>query len=61
MLVEALGLFRVGGCRFQHLLDVVARLREVDGVVQTEAFLYLELSKQLYDWGAPNNGLARVT
>ena len=28
------------------------RIRALDGVVSTESFLYLELWKQLYDWGA---------
>jgi Lrp/AsnC family transcriptional regulator for asnA, asnC and gidA len=35
-----------------HLLDVANRLRALDDVVSTETFLYLELWKQLYDWGA---------
>jgi hypothetical protein len=26
-------------------------MRELDGVVSTETFLYLDLVKQLYDWG----------
>ena len=33
------------------LLDVTNRIRAVDGVVSTESFLYLEMWKQLYDWG----------
>ena len=33
------------------LLDVTNRMRELDGVVSTETFLYLDLVKQLYDWG----------
>jgi Lrp/AsnC family transcriptional regulator, regulator for asnA, asnC and gidA len=36
----------------RHLLDVTNRIRALDGVVSTESFLYLELWKQLYDWGA---------
>jgi Lrp/AsnC family transcriptional regulator for asnA, asnC and gidA len=36
----------------RQLLDVTNRMRELDGVVSTESFLYLELRKQLYDWGA---------
>ena len=36
----------------RQLLDVTNRMRELDGVVSTESFLYLELWKQLYDWGA---------
>jgi Lrp/AsnC family transcriptional regulator for asnA, asnC and gidA len=33
------------------LLDVTNRIRDLPGVVSTESFLYLELWKQLYDWG----------
>ncbi|MGZ4338305.1 MAG: Lrp/AsnC family transcriptional regulator [Gaiellaceae bacterium] len=36
----------------RHLLDVTNRIRALDGVHSTESFLYLELWKQLYDWGA---------
>jgi Lrp/AsnC family transcriptional regulator, regulator for asnA, asnC and gidA len=36
----------------RHLLDVINRMRELEGVVSTETFLYLTLWKQLYDWGA---------
>ena len=36
----------------RHLLDVTTRIRALDGVHSTESFLYLELWKQLYDWGA---------
>ena len=36
----------------RQLLDVTNRMRELEGVVSTESFLYLELWKQLYDWGA---------
>jgi Lrp/AsnC family transcriptional regulator for asnA, asnC and gidA len=32
-------------------LDVTNRMRALDGVVSTETFLYLDLVKQLYDWG----------
>ena len=35
----------------RHLLTLTNRIRSVDGVVSTESFLYLELWKQLYDWG----------
>jgi Lrp/AsnC family transcriptional regulator for asnA, asnC and gidA len=42
----------------RQLLDLTNRVRELDGVVSTESFLYLELWKQLYDWGAhAENGL----
>jgi Lrp/AsnC family transcriptional regulator for asnA, asnC and gidA len=36
----------------RHLLELTNRIRALDGVVSTESFLYLELWKQLYDWGA---------
>jgi Lrp/AsnC family transcriptional regulator for asnA, asnC and gidA len=35
----------------RHLLELTNRIRAVDGVLSTESFLYLELWKQLYDWG----------
>ena len=35
-----------------ELLEVTNRIRALDGVVSTETFLYLEMWKQLYDWGA---------
>lgn len=34
------------------LLDVTNRIRSLADVVSTESFLYLELWKQLYEWGA---------
>jgi Lrp/AsnC family transcriptional regulator, regulator for asnA, asnC and gidA len=36
----------------RELLDLTNRIRSIDGVVSTESFFYLELWKQLYDWGA---------
>jgi Lrp/AsnC family transcriptional regulator for asnA, asnC and gidA len=36
----------------RHLLEVTNRMRSLETVVSTETFLYLELWKQLYDWGA---------
>jgi Lrp/AsnC family transcriptional regulator for asnA, asnC and gidA len=43
----------------RQLLDLTNRIRAIDGVVSTESFLYLELLKQLYDWGArAQNGLS---
>ena len=45
----------------RHLLDMTNRIRALDGVVSTETFLYLELWKQLYDWGARVDGRERVT
>jgi Lrp/AsnC family transcriptional regulator, regulator for asnA, asnC and gidA len=35
----------------RHLLDLTNRMRALEGVVSTESFLYLDLWKQLYDWG----------
>jgi Lrp/AsnC family transcriptional regulator, regulator for asnA, asnC and gidA len=35
----------------QELLQLTNRMRELDGVVTTETFFYLEMWKQLYDWG----------
>jgi Lrp/AsnC family transcriptional regulator for asnA, asnC and gidA len=40
----------------RHLLDMTNRIRAFPGVVSTESFLYLELWKQLYDWGTRPNG-----
>jgi len=40
------------------LLDVTNRIRSLPEVVSTETFLYLELWKQLYDWGVGNDGAA---
>ena len=37
------------------LLDVTNRIRTLPEVVSTETFLYLELWKQLYDWGTGEN------
>ena len=36
----------------RHLLAVTNRMRSLAGVTSTETFLYLDLWKQLYDWGA---------
>ena len=38
----------------RELLELTNRMRGIDGVVSTETFLYLEMWKQLYDWGAHN-------
>jgi Lrp/AsnC family transcriptional regulator for asnA, asnC and gidA len=35
----------------RELLDLTNRMRAIDGVVSTEIFFYLEMWKQLYDWG----------
>ena len=40
----------------RQLLDLTNRMRAIDGVVSTESFLYLEMWKQLYDWGTRING-----
>ena len=34
-----------------HLLEIISRLRQVEGVISTEAFVYLKLRKQTYTWG----------
>jgi Lrp/AsnC family transcriptional regulator, regulator for asnA, asnC and gidA len=45
----------------RELLDLTNRIRSLDDVVSTETFLYLELRKQLYDWGARvENGATRI-
>jgi Lrp/AsnC family transcriptional regulator, regulator for asnA, asnC and gidA len=36
----------------RQLLEITNRMRALDGVVSTETFLYLDMVKQLYDWGA---------
>jgi len=46
-----------------HLLDVTNRIRALDEVVSTESFVYLDLWKQLYDWGARSHdeqGMVKV-
>jgi Lrp/AsnC family transcriptional regulator, regulator for asnA, asnC and gidA len=35
----------------RELLALTDRMRALDGVVSTETFFYLEMWKQLYDWG----------
>jgi Lrp/AsnC family transcriptional regulator for asnA, asnC and gidA len=35
----------------RHLLEMINRIRALPTVVSTESFMYLELWKQLYDWG----------
>jgi Lrp/AsnC family transcriptional regulator for asnA, asnC and gidA len=39
-----------------ELLELTNRMRALDGVVTTETFLYLDMVKQLYDWGTHVNG-----
>jgi Lrp/AsnC family transcriptional regulator for asnA, asnC and gidA len=36
----------------RHLLELTNRMRALAGVVSTETFFYLEMWKQLYDWGS---------
>jgi len=43
----------------RQLLELTNRIRAVGGVVSTESFLYLELWKQLYDWGARTKSTLR--
>lgn len=35
----------------RHLLELTTRLRAAEGVVSTETFPYLSLTKQVYAWG----------
>ncbi len=35
----------------QQLLELTDRMRSIEGVLSTETFVYLEMWKQLYDWG----------
>ena len=35
----------------RELLELTNRLRAIEDVVSTETFLYLDMVKQLYDWG----------
>jgi Lrp/AsnC family transcriptional regulator, regulator for asnA, asnC and gidA len=36
----------------RHLLELTSRLRSLPDVISTETFVYLEMWKQLYDWGS---------
>jgi Lrp/AsnC family transcriptional regulator for asnA, asnC and gidA len=40
----------------RDLLELTNRIRALDGVVSTETFLYLDMVKQLYDWGTHVDG-----
>src|ERR671929_1603093 len=40
----------------RDLLELTNRMRALEGVVSTETFLYLDMVKQLYDWGTHVNG-----
>ena len=39
-----------------ELLELTNRMRALDCVVSTETFFYLEMCKQLYDWGTRAEG-----
>ncbi len=40
----------------EELLDLLnSRIRSIDGVQQTETFVYLRLQKQYYNWGTVRN------
>lgn len=41
------------------LLELTNRMRALDGVLTTETFLYLDMVKQLYDWGTHVNGAGK--
>jgi Lrp/AsnC family transcriptional regulator, regulator for asnA, asnC and gidA len=43
----------------RDLLDLTNRMRALEGVVSTETFLYLDMVKQLYDWGTHVDGGGR--
>jgi Lrp/AsnC family transcriptional regulator for asnA, asnC and gidA len=43
----------------RELLDITNRMRAIDDVVSTETFLYLDMVKQLYDWGTRVKGERR--
>ena len=55
VLVEVVSVDRRG------LLEVTSRIRGLPEVVSTETFLYLELWKQLYDWGVSANDEEEAT
>lgn len=39
-------------CRdWRHFLELVGQVRNTPGVISTESFLYLDLCKQLFNWG----------
>jgi Lrp/AsnC family transcriptional regulator, regulator for asnA, asnC and gidA len=44
----------------RQLLDLTNRIRAIESVASTESFLYLELWKQIYDWGARVQDGARM-
>ncbi|TDV55083.1 Lrp/AsnC family transcriptional regulator [Actinophytocola oryzae] len=34
-----------------HLMEILKKIRAVDGITSTETFVYLKLRKQTYSWG----------
>jgi Lrp/AsnC family transcriptional regulator for asnA, asnC and gidA len=36
-----------------HLLDMIAEISKIEGVISTETFIYLEIVKNTYQWGIP--------
>lgn len=44
-------LVEVIGTSDAHLLELVARIKPIEGVAAIHTFLYLELHKQTYTWG----------
>jgi Lrp/AsnC family transcriptional regulator for asnA, asnC and gidA len=42
----------------RDLLDLIGRVRSLKGVRDTETFVYLDLAKQMFDWGAPSGSRA---
>jgi len=42
------------------LLELINRVRSLEGVTDTETFVYLDLAKQMFDWGAPVQARSRV-
>ncbi len=37
-----------------ELLELIGRVRSIEAVRDTETFVYLDLAKQMFDWGAKN-------
>jgi Lrp/AsnC family transcriptional regulator for asnA, asnC and gidA len=44
----------------RELLDLIGRVRRLDGVRDTETFVYLDLAKQMFDWGAPGASIKNM-
>jgi Lrp/AsnC family transcriptional regulator for asnA, asnC and gidA len=45
----------------RDLLEMINRVRLLEGVMTTETFVYLDLVKQLFDWGAQPVGEVHAT